>query len=111
MLVYSDTTQLNSTPSCRHVHSVNNCHRSVLNVVTQLTHFVGHDVIYDVFWRVCRETEFWSEEFEEKLIELWEKHACLYDTSTKAFSDRDLLRADWLYAATGSVALPIVGDS
>ena len=23
----------------------------------------------------------------------------------------DLLRADWLYAATGSVALPIVGDS
>jgi len=32
--------------------------------------------------------EFWSEEFEEKLIELWEKHACLYDISTKAFSDR-----------------------
>jgi len=28
---------------------VNNCHRSVLNVVTQLTQFVGHDVIYDVF--------------------------------------------------------------
>ena len=77
MLVYSDTTQLNSTPSCRHVHSVNNCHRSVLNVVTQLTHFVGHDVIYDVFWRVCRETEFWSEKFEEKLIELWEK-TCLF---------------------------------
>jgi len=24
--VYSDTTQLNSTSSCRHVHSVNNCH-------------------------------------------------------------------------------------
>jgi len=23
----------------------------------------------------------------------------------------DLLRADWLYAATGSVALPIAGDS
>ena len=51
--VYSDTTQLdvelscvgevsiatpmqlNSTSSCRHIHSVNNCHRSVLNVVTQ----------------------------------------------------------------------------
>jgi len=32
--------------------------------------------------------EFWSEEFEEKLIELWKKHACLYDISTKAFSDR-----------------------
>jgi len=47
--VYSDTTQLNSTSSCRHVHSVNNSHRSVLNVVTQLTQFVGHDVIYDVF--------------------------------------------------------------
>jgi len=22
--------------------------------------------------------EFWSEELEEKLIELWKKHACLY---------------------------------
>jgi len=52
--VYSDTTQLNSTSnrvasekclatptqlnltsSCRHVHNVNNCHRSVLNVVTR----------------------------------------------------------------------------
>jgi len=33
--------------------------------------------------------EFWSEEFEEEtLIELWKKHACLYDISTKAFSDR-----------------------
>jgi len=32
--------------------------------------------------------EFWSEEFEEKLIELRKKHACLYDISTKAFSDR-----------------------
>jgi len=42
--VYSDATQLNSTSSCRHVHSVNNCHLS-MNVVTQLTQFVGHDVI------------------------------------------------------------------
>ena len=42
--VYSDTTQLNSTSSCRHVHSVNNCHVS-MNVVTQLTQFVGRDVI------------------------------------------------------------------
>ena len=41
-------TQLNSTWSCRQVHIVNNCHRSVLNVVTQLTQFVGRDVI----WRV-----------------------------------------------------------
>jgi len=57
--------------------------------MTQLTQFVGHDVIYDVFWRVCREMEFWSEEFEEKLIEITEKHACLYnDMSTKALSDR-----------------------
>ena len=32
--------------------------------------------------------EFWSEESEEKLIELWKKHAYLYDISTKAFSDR-----------------------
>ena len=32
--------------------------------------------------------EFWSEEFEEKLIELWTKNACLYDISTKVFSDR-----------------------
>ena len=41
-------TQLNSTRRrvncCRHVHSVNNCHLS-MNVVTQLTEFVGHDVI------------------------------------------------------------------
>jgi len=37
-------TQLNSTSSCRHVHSVNNCHLS-MNVVTQLTQFVGPDVI------------------------------------------------------------------
>ena len=47
--VKSDTTQLNwtqlnSTSSCRHVHSVNNCHVS-MNVVTQLTQFVGHGVI------------------------------------------------------------------
>ena len=42
--VYSDTTQLNSTSSCRHVHNVNNCHLS-MNVVTQLTQFVGRDVI------------------------------------------------------------------
>jgi len=77
--VYSDAnaTQLNSTSSCRHVHSVNNCHRSVMNVVTQLTQFIGHDVIYDVFWRVYREMEFWSEELEEKLIELWKK-TCLF---------------------------------
>jgi len=32
--------------------------------------------------------EFWSEEFEEKLIELWKKHTCSYDISTKAFSNR-----------------------
>jgi len=30
--------------SCRHVHSVNNCHLS-MNVVTQLTQFVCHDII------------------------------------------------------------------
>ena len=72
---YSDTTQLNvdlSTRSRREQLSP-----SVLNVVTQLTQFVSHDVIYDVFWRVCREMEFLSEEFEEKLIELWEK-TCLF---------------------------------
>ena len=37
-------TQLNSTSSCRRVHSVNNCHLS-MNVVTQLTQFVGRDFI------------------------------------------------------------------
>ena len=37
-------TQLNSTSSCRHVHSVNNCRLS-MTVVTQLTQFVGRDVI------------------------------------------------------------------
>jgi len=102
--VYSnaDATQLNSTSSCRHIYSVNNCHRSVLNVATQ---FVGHDVIYDVFWRVCREMEFWSEEFEEKLTELWKK-ACL-------FIWNDWPASRWLAVrcSTGSDALPIVGDS
>ena len=39
-----NSTQLNSTSSCRRVRSVNNCHLS-MNVVTQLTQFVGHDVI------------------------------------------------------------------
>ena len=39
-----NSTELNSTSSCRHVHSVNNCHLS-MNVVTQLTQFVGRDVI------------------------------------------------------------------
>ena len=45
--------------------------------------------------------EYWSEEFEEKLIELWKKTClfkCLYDISTKAKNTTDLLRADWLYA-------------
>ena len=37
-------TQLNSTSSCRQVHSVNNCNLLV-NVVTQLTQFVGRDVV------------------------------------------------------------------
>ena len=41
--VYSDATQLHSTR--RRVVE----YRHVLNVVTQLTQFVGHDVIYDVF--------------------------------------------------------------
>jgi len=39
-----NSTELNSTSSCRHVQSVNNCHLS-MNVVTQLTQFVGRDVI------------------------------------------------------------------
>jgi len=45
--------QLNSTSSCPHVHSVNNCHLS-MNVVTQLTQFVGlwrHKQKYD--WLRC----------------------------------------------------------
>ena len=40
----TNLTQLNSTSSCRHVHSVNNRHLS-MNVVTQLTEFVGRDVV------------------------------------------------------------------
>jgi len=32
-------------------------------------------------------------------------------SDTTQLNSTDLLRADWLYAATGSVALPIVGDS
>ena len=39
-----NSTKLNSTSSCRQVHSVNNCHLS-MNVLTQLSQFVGHDVI------------------------------------------------------------------
>ena len=39
-----NSTELNSTSSCRNVHSANNCHLS-MNVVTQLTQFVGRDVI------------------------------------------------------------------
>jgi len=35
LLAHADATQLNSTSSCRHVHSVNNSYRSVLNVMTQ----------------------------------------------------------------------------
>jgi len=29
-----------------------------------------------------------AEEVEEKLIELWKQHECLYDISCKAYSDR-----------------------
>jgi len=32
-------------------------------------------------------------------------------SDTTQLNSIDLLRADWLYAATGSVALPIAGDS
>jgi len=30
----------------------------------------------------------WTEELEEKLIELWKQHECLYDISCNAYSDR-----------------------
>ena len=33
------------------------------------------------------------------------------DADATQLNSTDLLRADWLYAANGSVALPIVGDS
>jgi len=39
-----NSTELNSTSSFRYVHSVNNCHLS-MNVVTQLTRFVGRYVM------------------------------------------------------------------
>jgi len=32
-------------------------------------------------------------------------------SDTTQLNSTDLLRADWLYAAIGSVGLPIVGDS
>ena len=114
------------------------------------------------FGEFAERLNFWSEEFEEKLIELWKKHACLYYISTKAFSDRikkaaalenisqewinwwwwwwwwwwtslvgiscinhtsqcstgKLQKHDWpasrrlaVRSSTGSVTLPIVGDS
>ena len=52
--VYSDTTQLNSTSSCRHVHNVN-CHLS-MNVVTQLTQFAGRDCDVPVTRRIWMRT-------------------------------------------------------
>ena len=40
-----NSTQLNSTSSCRHVQSFTCEQLSSMNVVTQLTQFVGRDVI------------------------------------------------------------------
>jgi len=55
--VYSDATQLNSTRwQCEQ-----QCHRSVLNVVTQLTQFVGQDVI--IFYMTC------FDEFDDEILE------------------------------------------
>jgi len=30
----------------------------------------------------------WSDELEEKFIDLWQKNECLYDVSSKAYSNR-----------------------
>ena len=53
----------------------------------------------------------WSEEFEEKLVKLWEKNMPVYMTygNQKVNKNRtDLLRTDWLYAVQLGT---IVGDS
>ena len=84
---------------------------SLLVFVTQLTQFVGNDVINDVFWRVCREMEFWSEEFEEKLIELWEKTWLFIWHIDQTKNDWPASRWLAVRCSIGSVALPIVGDS
>ena len=76
-------TQLNlTTSSCRHVHSVNNCHLS-MNVVTQLTQFVGSDVINKKDdWLGC--TLFnWVSRVQLSWVELWRykrafMHLCPY---------------------------------
>jgi hypothetical protein len=34
----------------------------------------------------------WGLEVEEKLIELWEKRPCLYDVSSKGYSNRNWKR-------------------
>ena len=36
----------------------------------------------------CLKIDNWTEEVEEKLIELWKQHECLYNISCKAYSDR-----------------------
>ena len=53
--------------------------------------------------------------YERRRVEFsWVELSCVGEVSIATptqLNSTDLLRADWLYAATGSVALPIVGDS
>ena len=44
------------------------------------------DVI-TVFFATTMEIE-WTDDAEEKLIDLWQQNACLYDITSKAYSDR-----------------------
>ncbi len=39
------------------------------------------------------EDSVWTEELEDKLIELWRKNECLYNISAKSYSNRNKKRA------------------
>jgi len=66
----------------------------------------------------------WTDDAEEKLIDLWQQNACLYDITSKAYSDRAKKRSALEYISkqmniTGSYsnevhwinALPMWGKS
>ena len=80
--IYSDTTQLNQL-DCQ---VANDAPWAVLNVVD---HTVGHDVRRKHYFSVFRFFSLaiimdnfpWSDELEEKFIDLWHKNERMYDVS------------------------------
>ena len=96
-----NSTRLNSTSSCRHVHSVNNCHLS-MNVVTQLTQFVGHDVVNKNTTVCCSATSSWVElcRYKHPLTSAAQFNACVYGAKRVKPSGRSSSRiagcGDWV---------------